>query len=102
LQLESAETEEQKTNSTHKDGIYLSNIDSCSLDIIIDYLYNMNDPKQERKLNFPSGILALLSLLNICEYLDLQGLKHLVILELLNNDHFLKYSNVRRHVVDNL
>lgn len=75
----------------------------------MDYMYNISDSNEnqqsseiKKKITLPSNILELMAFLNPCEFLGLEGLKKLVILDLLKNESFLKYTNVRRHVVDNL
>jgi hypothetical protein len=84
------------------DGIHLKNINSKELDIIMDYMYSMSDGLDKKQVILPTKLLDLMAFLGPCEFLGLEGLKKLVILELLRNEQFLKYTNVRRHVIDNL
>lgn len=50
----------------------------------------------------PNDIISLLELLGTCEFLGIEALKKTIFQEILKNAHFMKYTNVRRNVIDYL
>lgn len=60
----------------------------------------MDDPLTH-KFEMPQSFDVLMNLFETAEYLGIEKMKIDVIQEIVTKDKFLKYTNVRRHYIDN-
>jgi hypothetical protein len=73
------------------------------LALIIDYLYHVDNPEKCPNLVLPTEFQGLVDMFETAEYLGMDDLKMKLILEgFLQKPEFLKYTNVRRHYLDNI
>ncbi|CDW82632.1 UNKNOWN [Stylonychia lemnae] len=101
LQIKDNSDEDYNSLISTTDGIYLQNINSDQLETVIKYLYNIDDP-EKHKFEMPQQFNVLMNLFETAEYLGLDQMKVQITLEILKKDEFQKYTNVRRHYIDNL
>ena len=85
---------------TYTDGIYLQSITGDNLELVIQYLYHMDDPEKEFKL--PEGFHQLIELFETADYLNMDSFKVPIVQKINKQEQFLKFTNVRRHCLDNI
>jgi hypothetical protein len=104
--LQNRESSQLYQSLTYTDGIYLQNISGDQLKLVIDYLYYVDDQQNEEAKNeftVPQDFFTQVELFETAEYLGLDDLKIRVVTEgIMKRTEFLKYTNVRRHYLDNL
>jgi hypothetical protein len=70
---------------------------------VIDYLSYIDSPDTAKELVIPDDFSAQVELFENAEYLGLDDLKIKIVSEaIMNRPEFIKYTNVRRHYLDNL
>ncbi len=70
---------------------------------MIDFLYHIDSPETKRDVSIPSDFGQQLELFEASEYLGLDELKLRVVNEgIMQRREFTRYTNVRRHYLDNI
>jgi|LauGreDrversion4_2_1035121.scaffolds.fasta_scaffold127554_2 hypothetical protein len=60
---------------TYTDGIYLQNINGEQLKQVITYLYNLDNPDQNKPMEIPTDFIPQMELFETAEYLGLDDLR---------------------------
>lgn len=68
---------------------------------MIKYLYFIDDP-QNHKFDFPTDFNNLMNLFETSEYFAIDKMRIDLLQEILEKEEFLKFTNVRRHYIDNI
>lgn len=80
----------------------LKNIDSAELEVVIKYLSMVDGQSESKDMQFPTDIFHLVELIRVAEFLQIEDLGVLLMKEITNNNEFLTFTNVRRHIVSRL